>query len=165
MVGNMVGVGGPTIRSGCLPITDDNPICRIGPPGNIGWLNQFPGSLNVYKFWLRLKAPVLKWTGSFCQLWQYRWHAKIKSRDALHVKFKHGNENSNPNLANPISIDLDVRNLSQPEPRGPDETLKFNIHQLNVICTACRGDSFDFPLIVKLCNYRHGNYNMYTVQF
>ncbi len=31
----------------------DNPICRTGPPGYIGWWNnRFRGSMNVYKFGL-----------------------------------------------------------------------------------------------------------------
>ncbi len=36
----------------------DNPICRTGPPGYIGWQNRFPGidswaRINVYKYGLR----------------------------------------------------------------------------------------------------------------
>jgi hypothetical protein len=31
----------------------DNPICRTGPPGYIGWWNRFLGSLNIYKYGLR----------------------------------------------------------------------------------------------------------------
>ena len=40
----------------------DNPICRNGPPGYIGWRNRFLGSLNVYIFGLRrhngVRAPI-----------------------------------------------------------------------------------------------------------
>ncbi len=48
MVGNMVGVGGPTIRSGCLPITDSEVSVRyIEKPTGL-------------KSWLFFKGPALK---------------------------------------------------------------------------------------------------------
>jgi hypothetical protein len=49
MVGNMVGVGGPTIRSGCLPISD--PVFGTDPDWN-GALEETPGSWTDSCRWL-----------------------------------------------------------------------------------------------------------------
>jgi hypothetical protein len=42
----------PALRAG-----NDNPICRAGPPGYIGWRNRFLGAINVYKYglWIQIR--------------------------------------------------------------------------------------------------------------
>ncbi len=38
------------------PVQYNNPFCRTGPPGYIGWRNRFLGSINIYKYGLRLRS-------------------------------------------------------------------------------------------------------------
>ena len=49
MVGNMVGVGGPTIRSGCLPITGRNTYYTVA--GVRGFLGLWPNGKNKIVFY------------------------------------------------------------------------------------------------------------------
>jgi hypothetical protein len=46
----------------------DDPICRTGPPNNIGWRNRFLGSINVYKHGLCTVTAVIHTESQFlCQ--------------------------------------------------------------------------------------------------